>query len=56
MEAYDKMTEKELELARIDLDKQIQLLRDQKKKIQDVIDSRTKPLGPASHTIGGANG
>jgi hypothetical protein len=51
---YEEMTDDELAEARIKLDKKIQALREEKLKIQQIIDSRYVPPvhKPGDHIIG----
>lgn len=51
---YEDMTDNELAEARIELDKKMQALREEKLKIQRVIDSRYAPpvRKPGDHNIG----
>lgn len=52
--AYKDMNDEELAKARQELDKEIQKLRAEKKKIQDVVDGSIRPLEPrpGDHQIG----
>lgn len=66
--SYEEMSDEELSLVRIDLDAQIEALRAEKKKIQEVVDSRViaavstppgyvlRPVGIASSEAVGTPG